>query len=110
MKGFQEFQRQVLNLGVDGILENNFIKDSDSPYANDVSKEDETLRQTLESACKVISGQVPMNMSQTNKDNPYYVNVESEAGNFVIYAAINGCGFELRNGKRTFSFRNITGN
>lgn len=50
MKGFQEFQRQVLNLGVDGILENNVIKDSNSPDANDVSKEDETLRQTLESA------------------------------------------------------------
>ena len=110
LKGFQEFQRQVLSLGVDGILENNVIKDSDSPDANDVSKEDETLRQTLESACKVISGQVPMNMSQTNNDNPYYVNVESEAGNFEIYASINNCGFELWNGKRTFSFRNITGN
>ena len=111
VKGFQEFQRQVLNLGVDGILENNVIKDSDSLHANDVSKEDETLRQTLESACKVISGQVPiMDMSLPCDKNPYYVRVESGAGNFKIYASVNNCGFELRNGKRTFSFRNITGN
>ena len=114
VKGFQEFQRQVLELGVDGILESNVIKDSDSTDANDVSKEDETLRQTLESACKVISGQVPMNMSQIHDGSPRYVRVESKAGNFCVYASINNCGFELHNksgdDNKVFSFRNITGN
>ena len=114
VKGFQEFQRQVLELGVDGILESNVIKDSDSPDANNVSKEDKTLRQTLESACKVISGQVSMGMSLPCSSNPRYVRVESEAGNFCVYASINNCGFELHDksgdDNKVFSFRNITGN
>ncbi|MBR0183716.1 MAG: hypothetical protein IJQ10_00910 [Clostridia bacterium] len=50
-----------------------------------------------------------MNMSQPH-GNSYYVNVESEAGSFAIFASIRNCGFELYNGDKRFSFSNITGN
>ena len=93
VKGFQEFQRQVLELGVDGILKSNVIEGF---MGEEVSKEDETLRQTLESACKVISGQVPiMGMSLPCDKNPYYVRVESGAGNFEIYPGVNITGLTL---------------
>ena len=93
VKGFQEFQRQVLELGVDGILKSNVIEGF---TGEEVSKEDETLRQTLESACKVISGQVPiMGMSLPCDKNPYYVRVESGAGNFEIYPGVNITGLTL---------------
>ena len=93
INNFQEFQRQVLELGVDGILKSNVIEGF---TGEEVSKEDETLRQTLESACKVISGQVPiMGMSLPCDKNPYYVRVESGAGNFEIYPGVNITGLTL---------------
>ena len=107
VKNFEKFQKQVLAIGVEGILKCNAIKGFTE---EEVSKEDKTLIQTLESACKVISGQVPMNMSQISKDNSYYVRVESVAGNFGIYPGVNIAGLTLYPDEITnvlFKFSNI---
>ena len=108
INNFQEFQRQVLELGVDGILKSNVIKGFTE---EEVSKENELLKQTLESACKVISGQVPIkNMSLPCRSNPHYVRVESVAGNFEIYPGVNIAGLTLRPDKIPnvlFKFSNI---
>ena len=89
VRNFEKFQEQVLTLGVEGILQNNDIKSDDVPCEEDIPKDNKTLRLVLESACKVISGQVSMNMSQPNHENFYYVHVESDAGNFYVYPGLS---------------------
>jgi len=109
LAGFQKFQKQVLELGVDGIIANSVIEDQ-GIAGGEVPKDDETMKKILKIACEVISGRVPI-LKISDIDN-FESTVTSSAGVFRIYPLFTKAGVVLRDdiGKRAFSFVNITGN